>query len=96
MAELPPPMHVGDFYLAALLEEFKGLRADLALARAPAPSVVAPFVAVGGEDTGSAPEGPTVYANADVEAPPPGWEPSEDPPPSDPPTKSLLQRLTGR
>ena len=34
MDKLPNPMHVGDFYLAAILEELKGLRADQA--RAPA------------------------------------------------------------
>lgn len=35
MAELPKPIQVGDFYLAAILDELKGLRADLAAARAP-------------------------------------------------------------
>jgi hypothetical protein len=35
MAELPPPMQVGDFYLEAILDEIKGLRADLEKARAP-------------------------------------------------------------
>ena len=34
MAKLPNPAMVGDFYLAAILEELKGLRADMA--RAPA------------------------------------------------------------
>ena len=36
MAKLPNPLQVGDFYLAALLDEIKGLRADLDAARAPA------------------------------------------------------------
>ena len=82
MAKLPPPMQVGDFYLAALLDEIKGLRADLALARAPA------------------------VVKTVVELPVPGaMEPAVsdavryvrgDRPPSDPPTKSLLQRITRR
>ena len=36
MAKLPNPVQVDDFYLAAILDEIKGLRADLAVARAPA------------------------------------------------------------
>ena len=41
MAKLPNPTHVGDFYLAAILEELKGLRADQA--RAPEPKPVTEF-----------------------------------------------------
>ena len=36
MAKLPSPITIGDEYLAVLLDELRGLRADLALARAPA------------------------------------------------------------
>ena len=43
MAKLPNPAMVGDFYLAAILEELKGLRADMARAPEPEPEAVREF-----------------------------------------------------
>ena len=67
--DLPTPVSREDVYLAAILEELEGLRADMA--RAP-------------EDIVNTTTGPIEFRGVDREPPPPGWAPSEEPPSGEP------------
>ena len=75
--DLPTAVSREDVYLAAILEELVGLRADMDSARAPEPE----------------PEAVREFRGVDREPPPPGWAPSEEPPSGEPEKpKSKRQR----